>query len=225
MNAPNACAGSVGGFFNEKSSSTYSGASDLQALHVAEESGTGHGNDSWGTDTLKLNSSLSLANFPFGVNKGLADNVNALGVGRNSTLLNTLVSRGDIASRTYSFWEGWTGTEPQHQMDGNLVFGGYDAAKISGNNITLPFSTDKFCLEGYIVAISDIKMELPNGYRPSIIGSYTGSSLRACISPGYPIMSLPKEIWTAFVAASGVTEVGRSNQTDSFGMLISTDAL
>jgi len=221
MNAPNACAGSVGGFFNEQSSTTFSGAANLPA----EESAPSHSNDTYGTDTLELNSSFSLANFPFGVNKGNVDNVNALGVGRNSTLLNTLVSRGDIASRTYSFWEGWTGAESQHQMDGSLVFGGYDAAKISGKNITLPFSTDKFCHEGYIVAISDIKMELPNGSRPSIISSYAGSSLRACIGPGYPIMSLPQEIWTAFVAASGVTEVGRSNHTDFWGMLISTDAL
>jgi len=222
VNAPNACAGSVGGFFNEQSSTTYSGAS-FEALHVAAEALAHHGNDVFGTDTLKINSSLSLAKFPFGVNKGKVDNVNALGVGRNSTLLNTLVSRGDIASRTYSFWDGWTGAEPQHQMDGNLVIGGYDAAKISGNNITLPFSTDSVCLEGYIVTISDIKMELPNGSSPSILGSFAGSQLRACVGPGYPIMTFPQEVWNAFVKVSGVTEVGRSLQTDFLGMLIASN--
>lgn len=222
-NAPNACAGSVGGFFNGQSSTTYAKAAGLQALHLAEESLPQHSNDVYGTDTLKLNSSLSHADFPFGVNRGKVDNVNALGVGRNSTLLNTLVSRGNIASRTYSFWEGWTGAESRHQMDGSLVLGGYDAAKISGNNITLPFSTDSVCLEGYIATISDIKMAFPNGSSPSILGSSARSPLRACIGPGYPIMTLPQDIWQAFVEASGVTEVGRSLQTDFLGMLIAAD--
>lgn len=223
MNAPNACAGSVGGFFNEQSSTTYSAAT-FEALHVAAEALNHHSNDAFGTDTLKLNSSLSLPGFPFGVNKGKVDNVNALGVGRNSSLLNTLMSRGDIASRTYSFWEGWTGAELQHQMDGNLVIGGYDAAKISGNNITLPFSVDSVCLEGYIVTISDIKMELPNGSSPSIMGAFAGSPLKACVGPGYPIMTLPQSIWNSFVEVSGVTEVGRSYQTDFYGMLIAADS-
>ncbi len=228
VNAPNACAGSVGGFFNELSSTTFSGAANLPPSLVVEESpsASGHNNDTFGTDILKLSSSLSLANFPFGVNKGNVDNVNALGVGRNSTLLNTLLSRGDIASRSYSYWDGWTGAESQYQMDGSLIFGGYDAAKISGNNITLPFTTSKFCSEGYIVEISDIKLEMPNGSKPSIIGSYAGSSLRACIGPGYPIMSFPQEIWTAFVAATGVQDTGnRSTTTDFWAMLINNNAL
>lgn len=223
VNAPNACAGSVGGFFNEQSSSTYSKAVGLQALHVTDESLPHHSNDVYGTDTLKLNSSLPLANFPFGVNRGKVDNVNALGVGRNSTLLNTLVSRGDIASRTYSFWEGWTGAESQHQMDGSLVLGGYDAAKIFGNNITLPFRIDSVCLEGYIATISDIKMAFPNGSSSSILGSSARSPLRACIGPGFPIMTLPHDIWKAFVEASGVTEVNHTLQTDLLGTLIAAD--
>lgn len=108
-------------------------------------------------------------------------------------------------------------------MDGNLVFGGYDAAKIAGNNITLPFITDSHCPEGYIVTISDIKMNLLNGSNPSILGPSAGSALRACIGPGYPLMSLSQDVWDAFVKVSGVREVGRSNQTNFFGMLIATD--
>lgn len=157
------------------------------------------------------------------MNKGAIDNVNALGVGRGSTLLDTLVSRGDIASKTYSFWEGWTGAQAQHQMDGNLILGGYDAAKIDGKNITLPFITDYHCPGGYIVTISDIKMNLLNGSNPSILGPSAGSALRACIGPGYPIMSFSLDIWNAFVDVSGVTEVGRSLQTNFYGMLIATN--
>lgn len=223
-NAPNACAGTLGGFFNQQASTTYSKASSLRALNTAGETFPDHMDDVYGSDTLEVNSTLSLANFPVGVNRGKADNQNGLGMGRNSTLLNALVSNGTISSKTWSFWNGWTGTEAQHQMDGSLIFGGYDAAKISGKNITLPFSSENDCLRGYVVTISDIKLNLVNGSTASILGPSHGTAMRACVAPDYPIISLSVDIWTAFVEASGVIEVGRSFGTNFFGMLIANNA-
>lgn len=224
QNSPNACAGTLGGFFKQQASTTYSKAGSLQALNTAGETISDHKSDVYGSDTLEVNSTLSLANFPFGVNRGSVDNQNGLGMGRNSTLLNALVSNGTISSRTWSFWNGWTGAEAQHQMDGSLILGGYDAAKISGRNITLPFSTENDCLRGYVATISDIKLNLVNGSTPSILGPSHGSAMKACVAPDYPVMTLSIDIWTAFVEASGVTELGRSFGTNYYGMLIADNA-
>ena len=151
-----------------------------------------------------MNSTLSFPRFPIGVNRGTVDRHNGLGLGRNSTLLNRLFSNGSIASRTYSYWHGWTGTEASQQVDGLLTFGGYDAAKVSGNNITLPFSNDINC-SGYVVTINDIQMNLKNGSNISIIGASAGSALQACINPTYEAMSLSEDIWNRFVNVSEVT--------------------
>ncbi len=221
---PNACAGLLGGFFNQQASTTYSKAGSFQALNTAGEAFPDHKDDVFGSDTLEVNSTISLANFPFGVNRGKSDNRNGLGMGRNSTLMNALVSNGTISSKSWSFWNGWTGAEAQHQMDGSLILGGYDAAKISGRNITLPFSNENDCSQGYLVTISDIKLNLVNGSTPSILGPSHGSAMKACVAPDYPIISLSIDIWTAFVEASGVTELGRSFGTNFFGMLIANNA-
>ena len=123
--------------------------------------------------------------------------MNTLGIGRNSTLLNTLFSAGAIASRTWSYWHGWAGAESQHQIDGNLTVGGYDAAKTLGTNVTLPFtnSEPENCPSGYIVTITEIKMNLKNGSSPSILGaSNKGSAMRACVDGLFPTMMLSEDI-------------------------------
>jgi len=43
-------------------------------------------------------------------------------------------------SCTWSFYNGLTGSTPDKQADGTFVFGGYDAAKVSGSNVTLPLT-------------------------------------------------------------------------------------
>ena len=196
-------------------------------MNTAREYLQNHQNDTYGTDTLEVNSTLSLAQFPFGVNRGPGDHRNALGMGRNSTLLNALFSTGAISSRTYSYWAGWTGPEAQYQKDGNLILGGYDAAKISGGNITLPLThNDEHCPEGYVVTISDIRLNLLDGSSPSILGTSAGSALRACVNPSMPVIILSENIWNSFVAESGVTQIssppntGYSLRYGFFGMLI-----
>jgi len=62
-----------------------------------------------------------------GVSRGQGEGINTLGFGRNSTLLNALVASGALSSRSWGFWQGWTGAESKNQIDGNLIFSGYDA--------------------------------------------------------------------------------------------------
>ena len=219
---PNGCSLSRGGFFDEGRSTTYSQARSIFVLGTAQEHIPDHNDDVFGNDTLRINSTLSLPNFPFGRNRDTVDSQNALGLGRNSTLLNALFANGAIPSRSYAMWQGWTGAEASQQMDGTLTLGGYDAAKVAGNNnITLPFSDNIFC-SGLVVTVSDIQMNLKNGSNISIIGPSAASAIQACLSPGYPLVSLSEDIWNGFVNVSGVSaaEEDRSTGVNFWGMLI-----
>ena len=176
---------------------------------------------------VELNSTLSLVQFPFGVNRGPAGHRSALDMRRNSNLLNALIPKGAISSRTYSDWARWTGPEARYQKDGSLILGGYDAAKISGGNITLPLTNnDNNCPQGYIVTIEDVKLNLLNGSSPSVLGTSAGSAVRAFVSPNIPVIILPENIWNSSVAESGIAQVssttnaGHSFGNGFFGMLI-----
>lgn len=67
----------------------------------------------------------------------VGDVMNSMGVGTNPTLLSALVSAKAIASRTWEYSQGWTGAAAEHQVDGSLVLGGYDAAETKAT--TSPF--------------------------------------------------------------------------------------
>jgi len=151
--------------------------------------------------------------------------MNSLGLGRNSTLLNALVSSGALSSRSWGFWQGWTGVESKNQIDVSLIFGGYDAEKVTGPNITLPTRNpaipDANC---FVVTITDIRMNLKNGSPPSLFGNDKGAAASACVEPHLDKLSLRESMWNAFLAISGSTYVDRSTSVLSFfGMLIQAD--
>ena len=223
---PVQCSNEYGGLFDEGTSTSWN-ASNFSALHTASETVYDQGSDLWGTDTLQLNTTFSLPQFPLGIFRSNAQNgrgtgnLDTLGVGRNSTLLNILSSAGTIASKTYGYFQGWTGAYPKYQTDGGLVFGGYDAAKVVGSNVTIPFAPSAACANGYVITVTDIKMNLKNGSNPSIIGQSMGSSLKACVQTDFGPITLSENIWWAFTNVTGVAEVGRSfSPFNYFGMLI-----
>ncbi|KAK3178707.1 hypothetical protein OEA41_000844 [Lepraria neglecta] len=220
------CSNQYGGLFDEGSSTSWN-ATTYSALNTAVEAVSDQGSDLWGTDIIKINTTFSLPNFPIGIfrsdapNSAGAGNIDTLGLGRNSTLLNVLSSVGVIASRTYGYFQGWTGAYAKYQTDGSLVLGGYDAAKVTGSNVTLPFAPSAACNNGYVITVTDIKMNLKNGSNPSIIGQSAGSSLKACIEPDFGPITLSEDIWWAFTNITGVGEIGRSlSPLNFFGMLI-----
>ena len=55
-----------------------------------------------------------------------------------------------IASRTYRYFKGWTGAYAEYQTDGSTVLGGYDAAKVTGSDITLQFASSDDCACSYV---------------------------------------------------------------------------
>ena len=211
------CSNQDGGLFDEGSSTTWSTA-DLTALRTAGDSSLDQHDCVWGSDTLRVNTTLSISDFPLGIFRGKPYSQNTLGLGRNSTLLNALVSTGAIVSKSFSIFQGWTGAQTRYQTDGSLTIGGYDSAKITGNNITLPFTVEDSCPSGLMISVTDVIMNLKNGSNVSIIGESRGSALRACIEPAFTPISLSEDIWWAFTKVTGVAETYRSLST--WGMII-----
>jgi hypothetical protein len=148
----------------------------------------------------------------------------AIGLGRNSTLLNALVSTGKIASRSWAMFWGRQGVTADAQMDGNFVFGGYDRAKASGSNFTqgLVYSNTA-CSTGMLVTITDISLNWSNGTTTSLYDGSQSAAMSACIVPDYPVlMTIPYEPY--FKRFSGVTganilSFGRSFGINYYGML------
>lgn len=218
------CFSSYGGLFVESQSSTWHTASSASAVGINEDYllnvsvlySTYTGNVSYGVDTFMPSPNISMPSQPFVVLHDSTDSqeipsepylMNSLGLGTNSTLLNALVTAGNISSRVWSYWDGWTGADSQNQSDGGLVLGGYDAAQTTGNNITIKFTTDPVDLYendcNLIVTVRDIQLKYTNGTTTSILGAEKAKTVRYCIIPSFPGISLTNNSWVAFYELSG----------------------
>lgn len=216
-----ACSATVGGIWDKERSSSWRQVSSFDALQSANAFSSDKIEDLTGTETIRIGSSLHLSNFPIKISPSLFSAQNFLGLSKNSTFLNRLSSAGFIASRAWGYYQGWTGAETQHQIDGSLVLGGYDEAQTIGKNITFSFGDAGSCNSGLSFIISDIKMNLLNGTDVSIFDSSPGAAMNACLSFSYPLMALPADMWNSFVRFSGVNVLGRALGANNEAMLIS----
>ena len=218
------CSFGTGGFLDREKSSSWRQTSSFDPLQSADDFITGpfdENNYVLGTETIRINSSLTLSNYSIGVEtEPEIGNRNSLGLARNSTFLNRLLSAGLINSKTWGYHAGWIGAETQHQLDGSLVLGGYDEAKKSGQNSIFSFSNVPDCLSGFLITIHDIEMNFLDGQNISLSDPSAGSAMNACLQPSLPLMNLPVNIWESFVQFSEVNVLGRTND---WAMLISSN--
>lgn len=163
----------LGGLFDTGSSNTWS-STNFSSLNTAMENYWERADDLWGTDTIFMNTTLALAKSPLGLYRDSTTAMNTIGLGTNSTLLSSLVSQGAISSRSFGFTQGWKGVQAEQQMDGGLTLGGYDAARVTGKNITLPVGLHDKCHSGLVISITDIKMNFKNGTDVSLFGEQQG---------------------------------------------------
>ena len=219
------CMAQVGGLFNETASKTWTPVKNSSTMSSAIENPSAdpnHATDLWGSDVLGVTPQTSLDSYLMRVSRGPGETMNTLGLGRNSTLLNELVDGGLISSKTWGFWQGWTGAESINQIDGSLILGGYDADKTTGPNYTFPTSTeDSFTADCYLVTVIDIKMNFENGTSLSLWGPSKSKEEKACVLPHFEVLSLPEDVWDLFLELSGSTYIGRSVSPLAFyGMLV-----
>jgi hypothetical protein len=173
-------------------------------------------------DWLNLPHNSLLMDFPIGV--VLADwgeqgyfPMNALGFGPNSSLHRALLSKQDIASRSVSMFWGLEGPNKHTQLDGSLVIGGYDQAKVSGPNYTAPLAkNDDNCDTRMVVTITDLVMNFANGTDASLFNGTRNTALKACVDPSYPVlMTLPLPYFKVF---QNYTKQAESGFNRTFGL-------
>jgi hypothetical protein len=190
------CIGGNGGAFDEKQSNTWvteplsDDAVEDPLFSVDSSNNLG---DEFGTDTLHLTDSTLVSRFPFHIPRFSDDSTvhrNNLGLGPESTLLSQLHKAGKIASRSWSLFWGLTG--PTSQMDGNLILGGYDAAKVQGAEYTQPILRNGQCAGGLIVMVTNIIMNV-NGTSTDVLDS---SPMQMCIRTDYELITIPNAVWS-----------------------------
>lgn len=174
------CATYRGGLYDPGQSSSSKAMRDIYAAGASPSDGDRTEglhvwDNSWAIDNLNVGN-VTLDQYPIGMpgfDYGTQNHPQgAIGLGPNSTLLSALKDAGHISSRSYGYWWGEDGATSNAQLDGSLVLGGYDAAKVQGSNITINLKTPSLsCMSGMHMTITDIVMRFPNSTRSSIIVS------------------------------------------------------
>ncbi|RMY53390.1 hypothetical protein D0863_13967 [Hortaea werneckii] len=228
---PAACFTLRGGLYDTKSS-TATLKDDVQdagadASDTERATGPNIWYNSWATDDLSFGG-VKLTDYPLGMPGfdiftpyNSPEDQAQIGLGSNSTFLTALKEAGKILSRSYSWWFGLVGAIADAQMDGLLAFGGYDTAKVTGNNYTKALAPSSMsCTSGMNVIVSDLVLNFPNGTDASIISPYSG--LSSCIRPDFPgIFTFPWDpYYNSFEALTATTNIGREQGTGGYGGML-----
>ncbi|KAF2463043.1 uncharacterized protein BDR25DRAFT_385225 [Lindgomyces ingoldianus] len=176
----------------------------------------------WMKDTCHLQSNISLENFAFGIpNKDLNQayvSQAQLGLGRNSSLLNTLKKAERISSRAYSIFWGLASGPVNQQTPGSLILGGFDQSLAgNGENFTAALNYKSNCSTGMLVTINDMSLNWPNGSDMSIFMGSQSSVIQACIAPHFAgLMTMPFDYWNNMRALIGGTYLGDAMRSKGF---------
>ncbi|PGH17824.1 hypothetical protein AJ80_04647 [Polytolypa hystricis UAMH7299] len=184
------------------------------------------------TDNLTITDNVTFPDFALGIS--LADwglegyhPRASLGLGPNSSVLHALQSARRIASRSWSMFWGQTGATENTQLDGSFIFGGYDRAKVSGNEYSYdlsPLSED--CATGMVVTITDISLEYPNGTSASLFSDIKSAALATCLIPDLPwLMTLPyNPYFVNFQSLTNASDFDRSFGINYYTMVYNQNA-
>ncbi|OQN99442.1 hypothetical protein B0A48_14419 [Cryoendolithus antarcticus] len=230
----NWCSTYRGGLYDPSKSSNKQAEADVYAANASpsdtdRSEGRNIWYNAWALDDVHLGAT-TLSQYPLGM-PGMEWEVQnhpqgALGLGRNSTLLTALINGGHIASRSYGLWWGQDGATENAQMDGSLVLGGYDAAKIQGPNITGQIKIPTVgCASGMLLTISDITMDFPNGTHASIVAPH--APIAACLRNDMSgVMYMPYDpYYYTFEVNSGAGWTRHSIGTEWWTPLYETSAV
>jgi len=122
------------------------------------------------------------------------------GEGTYPNLVDTMLSQGLIASRTYSLY-----LDDIDDSVGNILFGGVDTDKFSGTLSTFPINTDSTGVASqFVVTLSGLSVTPPGG-SASGVGTSSLYPLSVLLDSGSSYMSLPSEMVTSIASAMGAS--------------------
>nr|XP_036577380.1 uncharacterized protein CTRU02_12613 [Colletotrichum truncatum]KAF6784351.1 hypothetical protein CTRU02_12613 [Colletotrichum truncatum] len=227
-----------GNLFLEDASTTFTKASDIVSAGGAPEEITTAGTEIGvkklistavgGKDRLAVGFT-SLNNTPIGIPTLRWDNgytmLHALGLGANSTYLTSLAQAGQLGSRVWSIFWGrmWT---TSNNIDGSLVLGGYDSAKVTGKNATqrLDYSESTGCWTGMKVTVTDVQVNFRDGRDKSIMPLNT--ALQCCLVPHRHLLwEAPVTFVDAFENVTNSKDTGVSFGLHWSARILATDTI
>ncbi|KAG8161317.1 hypothetical protein KVR01_009581 [Diaporthe batatas] len=144
------------------------------------------------TDRLSLDENTTLLDFPLTQaksdwNEEAYHALMVIGLGGNSSILNVLKNSDKILTRTYSFFYGFLGGRTSTRANGQMVFGGYDASKVSGQGSEHSLATaETKCPSKLVVIVTGMALRFANGTETNIFGTSDSSALAVCIDPNLP---------------------------------------
>lgn len=211
-----------GGYFYENSSSSWDKTTNLVDAGGAPQETDDTGSETGivellstsldGADTIAL-SGTNLTAWPVGIPRLNWDHgyttLHALGLGSNSTFLQSLVDAGEIAARVWSIF--WGRMWIDSWLDGSVVLGGYDSDLVLGDNYTqaLDYDNTTGCWTGMRVTITDVVLNPRDGSDVSIFPKHY--ELPTCIVPQRQLLlEAPGEILTNFETTTGMESIGTS---------------
>lgn len=207
-----------GGLYNTDGSSTYVHQANVRDAgadpsDTARALGTHIWDSTWANDDFVLgnatlsNYAIGMPGFDFG---GAYNRQAAIGLGHNSTILQSLKDQNSTASRSWSYWWGIDNSASRSAMDGQIVFGGYDAAKVTGEPFTQQLQEPSAnCQSGMYLTLTNMLLNFPNGTSSDLNPS---SVITGCLQPDFPaVMTIPAEPY--FWRFQNVTETAFMNKS------------
>lgn len=179
------------------------------------------------TDTLTLDGSKELEEYPFGIPRMRWDHgytyLHALGLGSNSSYLHVMREAGRIASRSWSMYWGQEYTDDN--IDGSIVVGGFDSEKVMGEPHTFPLDYDDYesptgCWTGIKVNISEVVLNTRDGEDHTI----WDKEMSVCIVPQrQTLLEATDEFLNAFQQATVSESIDTAEGLSWGGQVYSTD--
>lgn len=135
-----------------------------------------------------------------GVGFAINEAITQFGIQPYPNLVDQMVSQGIIQSQTYSLY-----LDDQDASTGQILFGGVDTNKFSGNLATLPINTDSTGqASAFVITLTGLSLSPPKGSTVGI-GASSAYPLGVLLDSGSSYMSLPSSIVTGLAQAMGAS--------------------
>jgi Eukaryotic aspartyl protease len=178
------CGRSSGGVFSIDDSKTFVQVPNVKDWNVPVIDPLNAGSSVlYGYDQLLLPSNITVPRFPFEVwSNTSSTDISGLGLGSKSSVLSSFVNASVIPSPEIGLYFG--SESVNNPVDGELVFGGYNSSRSTGNfsvfSINQDYETSTAC--PLQVLLQDILVTNDTGFSRSIF-SDPAARIAACINP------------------------------------------
>ncbi|KIX05333.1 uncharacterized protein Z518_06205 [Rhinocladiella mackenziei CBS 650.93] len=185
------CLAQLGGTY-DPSRSTTSVESDQSTWNGTLAEDSSYSTYNLWNDVFTFGSNDTMAwGLPFATYAVAGDMVgNSLGIGRESPFLQAVIDSNAAPIRSWGLWPGSRAYD--QPIDGLLVVGGYDTARVTGEFTSFPSLDGCYtCLQ-----IEDLSWETDSGSISLFNGSV--SALQVSLNPWSETLQMPQELWESF---------------------------